>query len=73
MATGEDNNKAKEGKGFAGLSSLVSEIETPQSPVTKNEPPAAADVIPGITPLPALSRIFDEVYPLNQEGVVHEH
>lgn len=48
MATGEDNNKAKEGKGFAGLSSLVSEIETPQSPVTKNEPPAAASAAPGV-------------------------
>lgn len=36
------------------------------------QPPAPADVIPGITPLPALSRIFDGVSQLNQEGVVHE-
>lgn len=37
------------------------------------QPPVPADVIPGITPLPALSRIFDGVSQLNQEGVVHEH
>ena len=36
------------------------------------QPSVPADVIPGITPLPALSRIFDGVSQLNQEGVVHE-
>lgn len=36
------------------------------------QPAASANVIPGITPLPALSRIFGEVPSMNQEGVVDE-
>lgn len=36
------------------------------------QPPAPANIIPGITPLPALSRIFGEVPSMNQEGVVDE-
>jgi DNA-binding transcriptional ArsR family regulator len=36
------------------------------------QPQAPANVIPGITPLPALSRIFGEVPSMNQEGVIDE-
>ena len=36
------------------------------------QPAAPANIIPGITPLPALSRIFGEVPSMNQEGVVDE-
>ena len=43
MAAGEDDNKKKEGKGFAGLSSLVSDVDTtPPPPAPKKEPAAAA-------------------------------
>jgi hypothetical protein len=44
VATGEDDKK-KEGKGFAGLSSLVSDVDTtppPPPPAPKKEPVAAA-------------------------------
>lgn len=37
------------------------------------QPPIPARVIPGITPLSSLSRIFDGVSTLNQEGVANEH
>lgn len=40
MATGE-NDKKEESKGFAGLSSLVSDVDTPPLPATKTEPTAA--------------------------------
>lgn len=38
MATGEDDNKKKEGKGFAGLSSLVSDVDAPPPPAAKMPP-----------------------------------
>ena len=43
MATGEDdNNKKEQGKGFAGLSSLVSDVDTAPPPAAKKEPVGAA-------------------------------
>ncbi|WP_222130027.1 peptidoglycan-binding domain-containing protein [Bordetella genomosp. 13] len=41
MAAGE-NDKKEEGKGFAGLSSLVSDVDTTPLPAAKKEPAAAA-------------------------------
>ena len=41
MAAEEENNKKNEGKGFAGLSSLVSDVDTTPPPATKKEPTAA--------------------------------
>lgn len=41
MAAGE-NDKKNEGKGFAGLASLVSDVDTAPSPAAKKEPAAAA-------------------------------
>ena len=40
MATGE-NDKKEESKGFAGLSSLVSDVDTPPPPAAKKEPTPA--------------------------------
>ena len=42
MAGGEEEQKKGEGKGFAGLSSLVSEVDTTPPPAPKNEEPAAS-------------------------------
>ncbi len=42
MAGGEKDKKNGEGKGFAGLSSLVSEVDTTPPPAPKREPAAAA-------------------------------
>lgn len=42
MAAGEDDNKKKDGKGFAGLSSLVSDVGTTTPPPAPKEEPAAA-------------------------------
>lgn len=39
---GEEEQKKGEGKGFAGLSSLVSDVDTTPPPAAKKEPPAAA-------------------------------
>lgn len=38
MVEGEDKNKKDESKGFAGLSSLVSDVDTPPPPAAKKEP-----------------------------------
>ena len=46
MATGDDNNKGKEGKGFAGLSSLVSDVDTTQSPIPEKSPAGRESVAP---------------------------
>ena len=54
MTGGEEEPKKGEGKGFAGLSSLVSDVDTspPPPPVPKNEPAAAAPSVgrPGLQP-----------------------
>lgn len=42
MAGGEEEQKKEEGKGFAGLSSLVSDVDTTPPPAPKKEPAAAA-------------------------------
>ena len=43
MTGGEEEQKKEEGKGFAGLSSLVSDVDTtPPAPAPKKEPAAAA-------------------------------
>ncbi|MGS0997582.1 hypothetical protein [Rhodanobacter sp. UC4451_H18] len=42
MVEGEDKNKKDESKGFAGLSSLVSDVDTSPPPAPKKEPAAAA-------------------------------
>ncbi len=47
MAAGDDNSKGKEGKGFAGLSSLVSDVDTTHSPVPEKSPTGAASAAPG--------------------------
>ena len=39
---GEEEQKKGEGRGFAGLSSLVSDVDTPPPPAPKREPAAAA-------------------------------
>jgi hypothetical protein len=39
---GEEEQKKGEGKGFAGLSSLVSDVDTTPPPTAKKEPPTAA-------------------------------
>lgn len=39
---GEEEQKKGKGKGFAGLSSLVSDVDTTPPPAAKKEPPAAA-------------------------------
>lgn len=41
MTGGEEEQKKGEGKGFAGLSSLVSDVDTTLPPATKKEPTAA--------------------------------
>lgn len=51
MAGGE-NDKKEEGKGFAGLSSLVSDVDTTPPPAAKKEP-AAAPSAPRPAPQPA--------------------
>ena len=51
MAGGE-NDKKEEGKGFAGLSSLVSDVDTTPPPAAKKEP-AAAPNAPRPAPQPA--------------------
>ena len=54
MTGGEEEPKKGEGKGFAGLSSLVSDVDTspPPPPVPKKEPAAAAPSVgrPGLQP-----------------------
>lgn len=52
MAGGE-NDKKEEGKGFAGLSSLVSDVDTTPPPAAKKEPAAAAPSAPRPAPQPA--------------------
>ncbi len=52
MAGGE-NDKKEEGKGFAGLSSLVSDVDTTPPPAAKKEPVAAAPSAPRPAPQPA--------------------
>ena len=52
MAGGE-NDKKEEGKGFAGLSSLVSDVDTTPPPAAKKEPAAAASSAPRPAPQPA--------------------
>ncbi|MCK1895262.1 peptidoglycan-binding protein [Pseudomonas aeruginosa] len=42
MAAGEEEQKKAEGKGFAGLSSLVSDVDTTPPPAAKKEPTGAA-------------------------------
>lgn len=42
MAGGEEEQKKVEGKGFAGLSSLVSDVDTTPPPAPKKEEPAAS-------------------------------
>lgn len=42
MTGGEEEQKKGEGKGFAGLSSLVSEVDTTPPPAPKKEEPAAS-------------------------------
>ncbi len=42
MTGGEEEQKKGEGKGFAGLSSLVSEVDTTPPPAAKEEPAASA-------------------------------
>ena len=42
MTGGEEEQKKGESKGFAGLSSLVSNVDTPPPPAPKREPAAAA-------------------------------
>ena len=42
MTGGEEEQKKGESKGFAGLSSLVSNVDTPPTPAPKREPAAAA-------------------------------
>ncbi len=39
---GEEEQKRGEGKGFAGLSSLVSDVDTTPPPAAKTEPAASA-------------------------------
>lgn len=42
MTGGKDEQKKEEGKGFAGLSSLVSDVDTtPPPPIPKREPTVA--------------------------------
>lgn len=52
MAGGE-NDKKEEGRGFAGLSSLVSDVDTTPPPAAKKEPAAAALSAPRPAPQPA--------------------
>jgi hypothetical protein len=49
---GGENDKKEEGKGFAGLSSLVSDVDTTPPPAAKKEP-AAAPNAPRPAPQPA--------------------
>lgn len=51
MAGGE--NEKKEDKGFAGLASLVSDMDTPPPPAAKKEPAADAPSAPRPAPQPA--------------------
>ncbi|WP_204275105.1 peptidoglycan-binding domain-containing protein, partial [Stenotrophomonas maltophilia] len=50
---GEENDKKEEGKGFAGLSSLVSDVDTTPPPAAKKEPAAAAPSATHPAPQPA--------------------
>lgn len=50
---GEEEQKKGEGKGFAGLSSLVSDVDTTPPPAAKMEPAAAAPRVGRPAPQPA--------------------
>ena len=47
MATGEDDKKKVQGKGFAGLSSLVSDVDTTPRPATKKPTARSTGTSPG--------------------------
>lgn len=53
MTGGEGEQKKGEGKGFAGLSSLVSDVDMPLPPAAKMEPAAAAPSTERPAPQPA--------------------
>ena len=53
MTGGEEEQKKGEGKGFAGLSSLVSDVDTTPPPAAKAEPAAAAPGAGRSAPQPA--------------------
>jgi hypothetical protein len=50
VAAGEDGNKKKESKGFAGLSSLVSNVDTTPPPAPKKKPVGSAEPTARPTP-----------------------
>ena len=66
MTGGEEEQKKEESKGFAGLSSLVSDVDTTPPPAAKKEPAAAAPRVERAASPPA------QPQPSQRHTTVHE-
>ena len=67
MVEGEDKNKKDESKGFAGLSSLVSDVDTSPPPAAKKEPTSTSGASSSPPPPPSAQTAPAQPQPRQQQ------